>query len=72
MGNLSQYMPAIHPYLAICEDDIPSHSIAFRDATVTERGKAALLNGAKLLAMTAYDFLTSEKLREQVKKDFAS
>jgi amidohydrolase len=72
MGNLSQYMPAIHPYLAICEDDIPSHSTAFRDATVTERGKATLLNGAKLLAMTAYDFLTSEKLREQVKKDFAS
>ena len=72
MGNLSQYMPAVHPYLAICEEDIPMHSTAFRDATVTDRGKAGLLNGAKLLAMTAYDFLTSEDLREQVKKDFAS
>lgn len=71
MGNLSQYLPAIHPYLAICEENIPSHSTAFRDATVTERGKVAMLNGAKLLAMTAYDFLTSEKLREQVRKDFA-
>ncbi|MBL0381553.1 MAG: M20 family metallopeptidase [Desulfofustis sp. PB-SRB1] len=72
MGNLSQYMPAIHPYLAICDDDIPSHSTAFRDATVSERGKAALLKGAKLLAMTAYDFLTSENLREQITKDFAA
>ena len=72
MGNLSQYMPAVHPYLAICEADIPMHSTAFRDATVTDRGKATLLNGAKLLAMTAYDFLTSENLREQVRKDFSS
>ncbi len=44
----------------------------FRDATVSERGKAALLKGAKLLAMTAYDFLTSENLREQITKDFAA
>lgn len=72
MGNLSQYIPAVHPYLAICEEDIPMHSTAFRDATLTERGKATLLNGAKLLAMTAYDFLSSQELRDQVRKDFDS
>jgi hypothetical protein len=34
------------------------------------RGKATLLNAAKLLAMPAYDFLTFTQLREQTAQAF--
>jgi amidohydrolase len=70
MGNLSHYLPAIHPYLAIVGPDVAAHSSEFRDATVSDRGRKTLLNAAKALAMTAYDFLSSAELREQVKQAF--
>lgn len=70
MGNLSHFLPAIHPYLAIVDDDIPGHSVGFRDATLSARGKATLLNAAKLLAMTTYDFLSSPELRKLTSRDF--
>jgi len=72
MGNLSHYLPAIHPYLAIVEPEIPGHSTEFRDATTSSRGRQTLLNAAKMLAMTAWDFLSSSELRERVKRDFDS
>jgi len=71
MGNLSHYLPAIHPYLAIIGPEIASHTAEFRDATVSTRGRKTLLNAAKMLAMTAWDFLTSHELREKVLRDFA-
>ncbi len=71
MGNLSHYLPAIHPYLAIVGSEIASHTVEFRDATVSTRGRKTLLNAAKMLAMTAWDFLTSPELREKVLRDFA-
>jgi len=70
MGNLSHYLPAIHPYLAIVEPEIPGHSTEFRDATTSSRGRQTLLNAAKMLAMTAWDFLSSPELRERVRRDF--
>jgi amidohydrolase len=71
MGNLSHYLPATHPYLAIVEPEIPGHSTEFRDATTSSRGRQTLLNAAKMLAMTAWDFLNSPELREKVLRDFA-
>ena len=70
IGNLSHYLPSMHPVLAIVDPDIPGHSVEFRDATTSERGRATLLNAAKMLAMTAYDYLTSVEMREKVREDF--
>ena len=70
IGNLSHYLPAMHPVLAIAEPDVAGHSVEFCEATTTERGRETLLNAAKLLAMTAHDFLTSADLRERVTGDF--
>ena len=69
IGNLSQHIPCIHAYLAIV-DDIPGHSTAFAQATDTDRGQKAMLNAAKMLAMTAYDYLTSATLREKAATAF--
>jgi amidohydrolase len=70
IGNLSFYLPAIHPTLAIVDPEVPGHSEIFGQATLSPRGKQALLKAAKLLAMTAYDFLASSELREKVKRAF--
>jgi amidohydrolase len=70
IGNLSHYLPAIHPWLAIVGPDIPSHSSGFCEATTSARGRETLLKAAKLLAMTAYDFLTSAELRNRAMEDF--
>jgi amidohydrolase len=70
MGNLSWHLPAIHPYLAIVDANVPSHSAAFAEATNTPRGQAALINAAKMLAMTAYDFLTSHDLQQRTAAAF--
>jgi len=71
IGNLSHYLPSMHPVLAIVEPEIPGHSVEFREATTSERGRQTLLNAAKMLAMTAYDYLTSPELRERVAQDFS-
>jgi metal-dependent amidase/aminoacylase/carboxypeptidase family protein len=70
IGNLSHYLPAIHPLLAIVGPEIPGHSVEFCEATTTDRGRETLLKAAKMLAMTAYDYLTSADLRKQVAEDF--
>lgn len=70
IGNLSQSIPCLHTYLAIVGPDIPGHSVAFKDATDTERGHQAMLNAVKLLAMTAHDFLSSASLRQAVAAAF--
>jgi amidohydrolase len=71
MGNLSQYLPSIHPWLAIAGPEIAIHSTEFRDATTSSRGRKTMLDAAKMLAMTGYDFLNSPELRERVKRDFS-
>ena len=72
IGNLSHYLPAIHPFLSILDTNsgIAGHSVGFRDATVSQKGRETLLNGAKMLALTAYDYLKSEQIRESVATDF--
>jgi amidohydrolase len=70
IGNLSQYLPSMHPVLAIVEPEIPGHSVEFCEATTSDRGRQTLLNAAKMLAMTAFDYLTSAGMREQVAEDF--
>lgn len=65
IGNLSHRLPVIHPYLAIVDAGIPGHSAAFCEATASLRGRQALIHAAKMLAMTAYDYLTSPPMREK-------
>ncbi len=70
MGNLSHRVPAIHPFLALVDAGVPSHSVAFAEATRSQRGRQTLLAAAKALAATAYDYLSSPELRQRVSADF--
>lgn len=71
IGNLSFYLPAIHLSLAIVDPDTPGHSPVFAEATMSDRGQKAMLHAAKLLAMTAYDFLTAPELQKRIKEAFS-
>ena len=71
MGNVSQIVPAIHPYIAIAPEGTPGHSTAFRDAAATSEANANALAAAKALALVALDVLTEPALLERVRAEFA-
>ncbi|HHY17212.1 MAG TPA: M20 family metallopeptidase [Firmicutes bacterium] len=71
MGNVSQVVPSVHPYIAICKPGTATgHSKEFAEATISEMGHEALLDGAKALAMTAIDVFTQSGLLEAARKEF--
>ena len=70
IGNLSYVLPSLHFWLSIAGPEVAGHSVEFCEATVSPLGRKTLLDAAKALAMTAYDFLSSESLRREVKEAF--
>ncbi len=72
MGNVSNVVPAIHPYIGISTSELVGHTTAFRDATLTEQAHDALVLGACALALTGCDVLTDPQLLSRIKKEFES
>jgi amidohydrolase len=65
MGDVSQRVPSLHPYVAICDEDVVGHSGPFAEASQSERGHAAMIAAAKSMAMTAVDaFLSPDLVRD--------
>ncbi|BEH08792.1 MULTISPECIES: M20 family metallopeptidase [Geobacter] len=69
IGNVSQIMPTIHPHVPI-GDGINIHSDAFARATVSAQGKAAVVEGATALALTAAELIARPELREEILREF--
>jgi len=65
MANVSWVVPTIHPDLAICEEGVAGHSIAFRDAAATPRADETTLLAATLIAQTAVDLFQDPALVER-------
>jgi amidohydrolase len=72
MGNVSQSLPALHPYIAIAPDGTGGHTLEFLAAAISPAGQEGLLNAAKALAMTTIDLLSSPELLQAVKQEFAA
>lgn len=70
MGNVSNVVPAIHPYICISGHKVIGHTREFRDATLGEKAHKALVIGASALALTGYDILTDKELLLQIKQEF--
>jgi amidohydrolase len=66
MANVSWVCPTIHPDLPICEEGVPGHSIAFREAAVAPRADETTLLAATLVAQTAVDLFMDPTLVEAV------
>jgi amidohydrolase len=72
IGNVSQVVPAIHPYISISDRSVAGHSKEFAEASVSDQGHDAMLSAAKALAMTAIDLYTDSEFMDQVKIEFGS
>lgn len=70
IGNVSQVVPAIHPYISICDNSIAGHSQEFEKAAASKKGQEAMLTAAKALAMTAIDLFTDKEMMERVSEEF--
>ncbi len=70
MGDVSQVVPAIHPYIGLNNSDLIHHTIEFADQTVTKDGCEALESAILALAQTGYDLIDDDVLFETVQKEF--
>jgi amidohydrolase len=72
MGNVSHRVPSIHPMIAVAPPNVIIHNAEFARWAASDRGDAAVLDGAKSLAHTALDLMCDEGLMERVRADFAA
>jgi amidohydrolase len=72
MGDVSHLVPAIHPYLAIAPEKVAGHTVEFREYCNSETGRAAMLDAAKAMAMTAADLMTQKESIAEAKQELAS
>ena len=70
MGNVSQAVPSLHPFVAIASPEVLEHSPEFAAAAASEAGHQGLMDGAKALALTGVDLLANRELLDRVKEDF--
>lgn len=71
MGDVSHVVPAIHPWLAICEpDETTCHQHAFAECARSDRGVETMLIAAKSMARTACDVVSDEGLRHRARAFF--
>jgi amidohydrolase len=71
MGDVSHAVPAIHPWLAICDmGESLCHEHRFAECAGSERGFSTALDAARALAKTALEVLSDSELRGKVRAEF--
>ena len=70
MGDVTQVVPGIHPYVQIAEDNVAGHSREFADASNSERGAVAMLAAAKAMAITTVELLEDADLVAKIWEEF--
>jgi amidohydrolase len=71
MGNVSQVVPSIHPYIAIGPEEMGGHTVEFCEAAASPAGHEGMIKAAKILAMTAVDLLAEPANLVEAKAAFA-
>ena len=72
MGDVSHVVPSIHPALRACPPGTPGHSVEMTAAAVSGLADRAVVDGAKMLAMTAIDVWLRPELLDEVRREFSS
>ncbi|MET9931057.1 MULTISPECIES: amidohydrolase [unclassified Streptomyces] len=65
IGNVSTRVPAIHPFVAITDEDGSDHTPEFAEAAAGPRGRRVMLAAAEALACTAVDVLLRPDVPER-------
>ncbi len=72
MGDVSQFVPSIHPWLGICDEGETScHQHEFAACAASPRGFETMMVAAKAMARTAADLLEDAGLLERARAEFA-
>ena len=72
MGNVSYAVPSIHPMIKVAPTDVPIHTPAFAEYARGPAGDAAVIDGAKALAMTALDCWLDDAVLPAMQAEFAT
>lgn len=67
VGNVSQVVPTIQPYVSISDQDIAGHTPEFVVAAKSEKGLDSIRVAATCLALTGLDLITQPKLLQKIK-----
>ncbi|MFC2040372.1 M20 family metallopeptidase [Chloroflexota bacterium] len=70
MGNVSQVVPAIHPFVAVAPPDVQLHTPEFAAAALSEEGFSGLMHAAKAMVMTAADLAEGRGILARVSDEF--
>jgi len=70
MGNVSQVVPSIHPYIAIAPRSIPLHSRGFARLAGGARGRSGLRTAVRALAMTGLAVLSDHGTLDRAGREF--
>jgi amidohydrolase len=71
MGNVSQALPGLHGMLAIDDTALP-HTDAFREAALSARGDATVIDGASIMAGIAAELFLDAELLAAAKAAFVA
>ena len=70
-GNVSQTRPSFELRYAVSETPVPSHSREMCETAITETAFSNAISVAKILTLTACDFLSDPALLQEAKAEFA-
>jgi metal-dependent amidase/aminoacylase/carboxypeptidase family protein len=57
ISNISYHIPTVHPYIGICDENVPYYTKAFADCTTTPMAKENMIKAACALALTGVDII---------------
>ena len=72
MGNVSYLVPSIHPMIAVAPYGTPIHTPEFATHAKSESGDKAVIDGAKIMAMTIVDLWANKTTMDAAQNEFAT
>jgi metal-dependent amidase/aminoacylase/carboxypeptidase family protein len=70
MGNVSYIVPSIHPMIGVAPHGVPIHTPDFAHYARSETGDKAVIDGAKIMAMTIVDLWGKKTNFQKAHLDF--
>ena len=70
MGNVSYIVPSIHPMIGVAPPGVPIHTPDFAHFSRSESGDKAVIDGAKIMAMTVVDLWAQKTNFERAHQEF--
>lgn len=68
MGNVSRFVPSIHPMIGITQEDVFPHNREFSEAAISEAGDKIVVDGALGMAITVARVASKPDLVERLRK----